>query len=60
VRENVKNAMDTEPTMFNDLRGALEFIDSKLKLGLEAFRVRSNLLKELEISRQTTLDSFFR
>ena len=60
VRENVKNAMNTEPTIFNDLRAALGFIDSNLKLGLEAFRVRSTLLKELEISRQTTLDSFFR
>jgi len=60
VRENVKNAMKTKPKVFNDLRGALKFIDGALELGLEAFRERSSLLKELETSRQTTLDSFFR
>ncbi|WP_370005745.1 hypothetical protein [Methanothermobacter sp. KEPCO 2] len=60
VRENVKNAMNVKPHEFNSLKEALEFMDSKLKLGLDAFRRRSNLLRDISSSRQTTLDSFFR
>ncbi|MEJ8542706.1 Nre family DNA repair protein [Methanothermobacter wolfeii] len=60
VRENVKNAMNVRPHEFNGLKEALEFMDSKLKLGLDAFRRRSNLLRDISSSRQTTLDSFFR
>jgi len=60
VRENVKNAMNVKPHEFSSLKEALEFMDSKLKLGLDAFRRRSNLLRDISSSRQTTLDSFFR
>ncbi|MCG2828706.1 Nre family DNA repair protein [Methanothermobacter sp. K4] len=60
VRENVKNAMRVRPHEFNSLKEALEFMDRKLKLGLDAFRRRSNLLRDISSSRQTTLDSFFR
>lgn len=60
VRENVKNAMKTKAHEFSSLKEALEFMNSKLKLGLDAFRRRSNLLRDISSSRQTTLDSFFR
>jgi len=60
VRENVRNAMDQTPLEFEDMKTALSYISTKLKLPVEKFVKQSDLLKELLQSRQTTLDSFFR
>jgi DNA repair protein NreA len=60
VRENVRNAMDQVPLEFEDMKTALSYISTKLKLPMEKFVKQSDLLKELLNSRQTTLDSFFK
>lgn len=60
VRENVRNAMDQTPLEFEDMKTALSYISTKLKLPVEKFVKQSDLLKELLNSRQTTLDSFFK
>jgi DNA repair protein NreA len=60
VRENVRNAMDQAPLEFEDMKTALSYISTKLKLPMEKFVKQSDLLKELLNSRQTTLDSFFK
>ena len=60
VRENVRNAMDQAPLEFEDMKTALSYISTKLKLPVEKFVKQSDLLKELLQSRQTTLDSFFK
>ncbi len=58
VRENIRSAMNEPYKEFEDMKTALAYIDSKLKLPLEKFIKNSDLLKELLQSRQTTLDSF--
>lgn len=58
VRENIRNAMNEPYKEFEDMKTALAYINSKLKLPLEKFIKNSDLLKELLQSRQTTLDSF--
>lgn len=58
VRENVRNAMTQKPLEFEDMKTALSYISTKLKLPMERFVKTSDLLKELLQSRQTTLDSF--
>ena len=58
VRENIRSAMNEPYKEFEDMKTALAYIDSKLKLPLEKFIKGSDLLKELLKSRQTTLDSF--
>jgi hypothetical protein len=58
VRENVRNAMIQKPLEFEDMKAALSYISSKLKLPMKRFVKQSDLLKELLQSRQTTLDSF--
>lgn len=60
VRENVRNAMDQAPLEFEDMKTALSYISTKLKLPMDKFVKQSDLLKELLNSRQTTLDSFFK
>lgn len=60
VRENVRNAMDQTPIEFEDMKTALSYISTKLKLPMQKFVKQSDLLKELLNSRQTTLDSFFK
>lgn len=60
VRENVRNAMEQTPIEFEDMKTALSYISTKLKLPLEKFVKQSDLMKELLNSRQTTLDSFFK
>ena len=58
VRENVRNAMNQNPIEFEDMKTALSYISTKLKLPIQKFVKQSDLLKELLQSRQTTLDSF--
>lgn len=60
VRENVRNAMDQAPLEFEDMKTALSYISTKLKLPMEKFVKQSDLLRELLNSRQTTLDNFFK
>lgn len=58
VRENIRNAMEQTPIEFEDMKTALSYISTKLKLPLEKFVKQSDLMKELLNSRQTTLDKF--
>ena len=58
VRENVRNAMMQTPIEFEDMKTALGYISTKLKLPMQKFIKQSDLLKELLKSRQTTLDGF--
>lgn len=58
VRENVRSAMQQTPTRFPDMKAALEYIESKTYLSASRFVKDSDLLKELQTSRQTTLNSF--
>jgi DNA repair protein NreA len=60
VRENIRNAMNQTPLEFEDMRTALSYISTNLKIPMEKFVMQSDLLKELLKSRQTTLDSFMR
>jgi hypothetical protein len=59
VRENIRSAMNQPYKEFEDMKTALAYIGSNLKLPLDKFVKTSDLLKELLQSRQTTLDSFF-
>ncbi len=58
VRENVRNAMRSTPLEFDDMKGALAHISSRMKLPLERFVGESTLLREQMKTRQTTLSSF--
>jgi len=59
VRENVRNAMDQPFLEFEDIKTALTYVDTKLKLPVDKFIEKSDLLQDILRSRQTTLDSFF-
>jgi hypothetical protein len=59
VRENVRNALEQPYREFEDMKTALSYIDSKLKLPIDRFIKSSDLLQDILRSRQTTLDSFF-
>ena len=58
VRENIRSAMKEPYKDFEDMKTALAYVNSKLKLSLEKFVKTSDLLKELLQSKQTTLDNF--
>ena len=60
VRENVRSAMSEIPREFEDMKTALAYIETKLKLPMEKFKQTSTLLQDLMRSRQMTLDNFFR
>ncbi|MBI5224214.1 hypothetical protein HY990_07380 [Candidatus Micrarchaeota archaeon] len=55
VRENVRHAMLQKPREFESLRSALTYASSRLRLPLSRFIDQSHLLKDLLVSRQTTL-----
>jgi hypothetical protein len=59
VRENIRSAMSQPYREFEDMKASLAYIATNLKLPLQKFIKRSDLLKELLQSRQTTLDNFF-
>jgi len=58
VRENVRNAMRNRPLQFEDMKGAVAHISSRMKLPLRQFVEESTLLRQLMKTRQTTLSSF--
>lgn len=58
VRENVRNAMNEIPREFEDMKTALNYIESKLELSMDKFKEKSTLLQDLIRSRQLTLDFF--
>ena len=60
VRENVRSAMGEIPREFEDMKTALAYIETKLKLPMDKFEQTSTLLQDLMRSRQMTLDNFFR
>lgn len=60
VRENVKYAMGQPYKEFEDLKSSLSYVGSKLKIPLAKFIKKSDLIKDLLMSRQTTLDAFFK
>ncbi len=60
VRENVRSAMNEIPREFEDMKSALNYIESKLELSMDKFKETSKLLQDLLRSRQTTLDGFFK
>lgn len=59
VRENVRSAMSEIPREFEDMKTALAYIETKLKLPMDRFKESSTLLQDLMRSRQMTLDNFF-
>ena len=60
VRENVRSAMSEIPREFEDMKTALAYIESKLKLPMDKFKETSTLLQDLMRSKQMTLDNFFK
>ncbi len=59
VRENVRNALKQPGAEFEDMKSALSYIGTKLKLPVSRFIHESDLLKELiRGCRQTTLNCF--
>lgn len=60
VRENVRNAMNEIPWEFEEIKTALNYIESKLQLNMDKFKNASYLLQDLIRSRQMTLDSFIK
>ncbi len=60
VRENVKYAMEQPYKEFEDLKSSLSYVGSNLKIPLAKFIKKSDLIKDLLMSRQTTLDAFFK
>ena len=58
VRENVRNAMSQDGKEFEDMNSALSYIGTKLRLPVNRFVQKGNLLRDLKRSRQTTLDRF--
>jgi hypothetical protein len=58
VRENVRNAMKQPGAEFNDMKSALSYIGTKLRLPVSKFMAQGHLLKELMRCRQTTLNCF--
>lgn len=59
VRENIRSAMNQPYREFEDMKTSLKYISTNLRLPLDKFVKKSDLLKELLQSRQTTLDNFF-
>ncbi|MGZ7046945.1 MAG: Nre family DNA repair protein, partial [Methanobacterium sp.] len=51
VRENIRNAMNEIPREFEDMKTALNYIESKLELSMDKFKNISHLLQELIRSR---------
>ena len=56
-REITRNALKQTPREFTDLKSALDYVDTKLQLGVQRFRQESVLLKGLQA--QQSLARFF-
>jgi len=55
VRENVRNALKQKPREFDSFRAALGHVSSRLRLPVSRFIEQGALLREMLVSRQTTL-----
>lgn len=60
VRENIKYAMEQPFKEFETLKNCLKYGESHLKIPISRYVKKSDLLKELLQSRQTTLDVFLK
>ncbi|MGL6298318.1 MAG: Nre family DNA repair protein, partial [Methanobacteriaceae archaeon] len=60
VRENIKYAMEQPFKEFETLKDCLKYGESQLKIPISKYVKKSDLLKELLQSRQTTLDVFLK
>lgn len=60
VRENVKHAMTQNYKEFEDLKSAVKYVSTKLKIPINKYVKQSDLLEDLLKSKQTTLDRFFK
>lgn len=60
VRENVKHAMAQNYKEFEDLKSAVKYVSTKLKIPINKYVKQSDLLEDLLRSKQTTLDKYFR
>jgi hypothetical protein len=60
VRENIKHAMEGKYKEFETLKNSIEYIKEKLKIPIYKYVKKSNLLKELLKSKQTTLDAYLK
>lgn len=60
VRENVKHAMNQNYKEFEDLKSAIKYVSTKLKIPINKYIKQSDLLEDLLKSKQTTLDKYFR
>ncbi|MFA7694076.1 MAG: Nre family DNA repair protein [Methanoregula sp.] len=58
VRENVRSAMQEQPTEFEDLKAALGHISERFTLPVQRFITETTLLKESLRQRQCTLSDF--
>ncbi len=57
-RETARHALQQKPKEFYDFNGALNYIQSKLRLPLKRFHQSSTLFKELKKGKQTVLTQF--
>ncbi|MFQ6051618.1 MAG: Nre family DNA repair protein [Candidatus Hydrothermarchaeota archaeon] len=57
IRENVRNAMKNGPITFEDLKGALDYISSRLKIPMEKWESQSHILRY--IKKQRSIFDFF-
>ena len=60
VRENIKKAMEEPYKEFEDLKSAVRYVGSNLKIPLSRYVKSSHLLNELLHTKQTSLDAFFK
>lgn len=60
VRENVKYAMLSPYKEFETLKEATKYVGDKLKISIDKYIKKSNLLNELLHTKQTTLDIYFK
>ncbi len=58
VRENVRSAMNQQPSEYNTLDEALDHVSQRLKLPLNSFEREGELLRDVIRGRQTTLNQY--
>ncbi|MBN1169527.1 hypothetical protein JXA56_00740 [Candidatus Micrarchaeota archaeon] len=58
VRENVRNAMKEKPREFEDFRGAMNYVSTRLKLPVSRFIEQGTVMREMLKARQTTIGEF--
>lgn len=60
VRENIKYAMKSQYKEFETLKDSLNYASRKLKIPINKYVKKSNLLNEMLHTKQTTLDLFLK